>query len=110
MSLPPQFGLQDYSVAKFRKESELFANYHLKMAAMEELSHPVVEFLTSIVIAIVIYFGGTQVLTGKMSNPPETRSKPPPPPPLPKAQGPRPAKVEDEDEGGLAPNLAGAAA
>jgi cell division protease FtsH len=50
------------------------------------------------------------VLTGKMSNPPETRSKPPPPPPLPKAQGPRPAKVEDEDEGGLAPNLAGAAA
>jgi len=62
------FGLQDYSVAKFRKESDLFAGYHLKMAAMEELSHPVVEFLTSIVIAIVIYFGGTQVLTGKMSS------------------------------------------
>ncbi|MBL9181802.1 MAG: ATP-dependent zinc metalloprotease FtsH [Verrucomicrobiaceae bacterium] len=47
---------------------------------------------------------------GYMQNPPETRSKPPPPPPLPKAQGPRPAQVDDEDDGGLAPSLAGAAA
>ncbi|MBE7498071.1 MAG: ATP-dependent zinc metalloprotease FtsH [Verrucomicrobiaceae bacterium] len=50
------------------------------------------------------------VMHGRMLNPPETRSKPPPPPPLPKAQGPRPAKVEDEDTGGLAPGLAGATA
>ncbi|MFO1439289.1 MAG: ATP-dependent zinc metalloprotease FtsH [Verrucomicrobiaceae bacterium] len=47
---------------------------------------------------------------GFMQNPPETRSKPPPPPPLPKAQGQRPAQVDDEDAGGLAPSLAGAAA
>jgi cell division protease FtsH len=50
------------------------------------------------------------VKLGHMQNPPETRSKPPPPPPLPKAQGQRPAKVDDEDDGGLAPSLAGAAA
>jgi cell division protease FtsH len=50
------------------------------------------------------------VTLGYMQNPPETRSKPPPPPPLPKAQGTRPAKVDDKDDGGLAPSLAGAAA
>lgn len=44
---------------------------------------------------------------GRLINPPETRSKPPPPPPLPKATDPRPAKQEDEDEGGLAPGLTG---
>ena len=47
---------------------------------------------------------------GYMQNPPETRSKPPPPPPLPKAQGQRPAQLDNEDDGGLAPSLAGAAA
>jgi cell division protease FtsH len=44
---------------------------------------------------------------GRLINPPETRSKPPPPPPLPKAPDARPAKQEDEDEGGLAPGLTG---
>ncbi len=50
------------------------------------------------------------VSLGHMQNPPENRSKQPPPPPLPKSQGPRPAQVDSEDTGGLAPNLAGAAA
>jgi cell division protease FtsH len=44
---------------------------------------------------------------GRLINPPENKSKPPPPPPLPKAADPRPAKQEDEDEGGLAPGLTG---
>jgi len=44
---------------------------------------------------------------GHLINPPENKSKPPPPPPLPKAADPRPAKQEDEDEGGLAPGLTG---
>jgi subfamily B ATP-binding cassette protein MsbA len=62
------FGLQDYSVRKFREQSDLFTQYHLKMAAMEELSHPAVELLTSFVIAIVIYYGGAQVIAGQMSS------------------------------------------
>jgi cell division protease FtsH len=44
---------------------------------------------------------------GRLINPPENKSKPPPPPPLPKVTDPRPAKQEDEDEGGLAPGLTG---
>jgi subfamily B ATP-binding cassette protein MsbA len=62
------FGLQQYSVNKFREQSGLYTDYHLKMARMEEVSHPAVELLTSFVIAIVIYFGGTQVLSGSMTS------------------------------------------
>jgi cell division protease FtsH len=47
---------------------------------------------------------------GKMLNPPQSPTKPPPPPPLPKATENRPARQEDEDEGGLAPNIVGAPA
>jgi ABC-type multidrug transport system fused ATPase/permease subunit len=38
------------------------------MATMEEVSHPAVELLTSFVIAIVIYYGGSQVIGGEMSS------------------------------------------
>lgn len=47
---------------------------------------------------------------GKLLNPPKNHSKPPPPPPLPKSAENRPARQEDEDEGGLAPNIVGAPA
>ncbi len=62
------FGLQDYSIGKFREQSRIYTDYHLKMAAMEELSHPAVELLTSFVIAIVIYYGGAQVISGQMTS------------------------------------------
>lgn len=62
------FGLEEYSRKKFFEQSERFTDYHLKMARVEELSHPAVELVTSFAIAIVIYFGGTQVLAGSMTS------------------------------------------
>ncbi len=47
---------------------------------------------------------------GKLLTPPKNHSKPPPPPPLPKAAEARPARREDEDQGGLAPGILGAPA
>jgi cell division protease FtsH len=47
---------------------------------------------------------------GRMLNPPAPPPKPPAPPPVPASTEPRPVKNEDEDEGGLAPGLAGAPA
>jgi cell division protease FtsH len=47
---------------------------------------------------------------GRLLNPPAPRAKPPAPPPIPKAAGARPVQSEEEDDGGLAPGLAGAPA
>ena len=69
--------------------------------------------LDAIALALLEYetLDGTHIKEimehGRLINPPENKSKPPPPPLLPKAADPRPAKQEDEDEGGLAPGLTG---
>jgi len=62
------FGLEEYSKKKFFEQSARFTDYHLKMAKVEEISHPAVELVTSFAIALVIYFGGSQVLAGKMTS------------------------------------------
>lgn len=62
------FGLEQYSRRKFFEQSENFTRFHLKMAKIEELSHPIVELLTSFAIALVIYYGGSQVLDGRMTS------------------------------------------
>jgi subfamily B ATP-binding cassette protein MsbA len=62
------FGLEQYSRKKFFEQSERYTNFHLKMAKIEELSHPAVELVTSFAIALVIYYGGSQVIAGTMSS------------------------------------------
>ncbi len=47
---------------------------------------------------------------GRLLNPPAPRAKPPAPPPIPKAATARPVQSEEDDDGGLAPGLAGATA
>ncbi|NDD90801.1 hypothetical protein EBZ37_01770, partial [bacterium] len=62
------FGLEQYSRKKFFEQSARFTEFHLKMAKVEELSHPAVELVTSFAIALVIYYGGSQVLDGSMTS------------------------------------------
>ncbi|MCM2276994.1 MAG: ABC transporter ATP-binding protein/permease [Oligoflexia bacterium] len=61
------FGLEGYVKRKFLDRSEQFTKFLLKTAVLEETSHPMVEILTSFIIALVIYFGGRQVLGGQMT-------------------------------------------
>ena len=61
------FRLEGYIQKKFRERSENFTKFLLKTAVLEETSHPMVELLTSFVIALVIYYGGHQVLDKKMT-------------------------------------------
>ena len=61
------FGLEKYVRKKFRERSEVFTKFVLKTAALEEAAHPMVELITSFAIAAVIYYGGRQVLRGRMS-------------------------------------------
>ncbi|MCM2323310.1 MAG: ABC transporter ATP-binding protein/permease [Oligoflexia bacterium] len=61
------FGLEEYVKRKFLARSEQFTKFLLKTATLEEASHPMVEILTSCIIALVIYFGGRQVLANEMT-------------------------------------------
>lgn len=61
------FGLEDYVRTKFHARSEQYTRFLLKTAKLEEISHPLVELLTSFIIAAVVYYGGRQVISGEMS-------------------------------------------
>jgi subfamily B ATP-binding cassette protein MsbA len=61
------FRLEKYVYKKFRERSEEYAHFLMKTSLLEEISHPLVEFLTALALAPVIYYGGLQVLEGKMT-------------------------------------------
>ncbi|OFZ52931.1 MAG: hypothetical protein A2428_02455 [Bdellovibrionales bacterium RIFOXYC1_FULL_54_43] len=61
------FRLEKYVRKKFRDRSERYTKFYLKIAALEEATHPLVELLTAIVLAAMIYYGGRQVLAGRMT-------------------------------------------
>lgn len=61
------FRLEEYVRSKFQERSGNFAATHKKTAILEEASHPMVELLSAFVIAAVIFYGGVQVLSGKMT-------------------------------------------
>ncbi|HTL11792.1 MAG TPA: ABC transporter ATP-binding protein [Bdellovibrionota bacterium] len=61
------FRLEDYLKNKFAARNSEFARFSLKTAALEEVSHPMVELLTGVAIAAVTYYGGTQVVSGRMT-------------------------------------------
>ncbi len=61
------FRLEKYVHKKFREKNENYAKLLLKTSLLEETSHPLVEFLTALALAPLIYYGGLQVLVGKMT-------------------------------------------
>jgi len=62
------FGLEKYARKKFRERSEGFTGFLLKTAILEEAAHPTVELFTSFAIAAVIFYGGSQVISGTMTS------------------------------------------
>jgi subfamily B ATP-binding cassette protein MsbA len=61
------FRLEKYVYKKFRERSDEYAHFLLKTSLLEEVSHPLVELLTAFALAPIIYYGGLQVLQGRMS-------------------------------------------
>jgi len=62
------FRLERYVRRRFMEQNENYVKYYLKIAKLEEVSHPLVELLIAFLIAIIIYFGGRQVLAGKITS------------------------------------------
>ncbi len=61
------FRLEKYVYKRFRTETENFSELLIKTSLIEEAAHPLVELLSAVALAPVIYFGGLQVMSGKMT-------------------------------------------
>lgn len=62
------FKLEPYMQSRFFTQSERFTKALLKTAVLEEITHPSIELITSFAIALLIYFGGKQVISGSMTD------------------------------------------
>ncbi len=67
MRVIQSFRLEAYLRGRFMKINRDLTRTSLKAARLEEFAHPAVEFLTGIAIALVLYYGGSEVLHGRMS-------------------------------------------
>jgi len=61
------FGLEDTVVARFRAENLAFLGQYKKFIKYESLAMPVSEMIISLGIAAVVWLGGNQVMSGRMS-------------------------------------------
>jgi ATP-binding cassette, subfamily B, bacterial MsbA len=61
------FNLESFMRGQFMQRNRELARTTLKAIRVEELSHPAVELITGFVVALVLYYGGSEVLHGKMT-------------------------------------------
>jgi ATP-binding cassette, subfamily B, bacterial MsbA len=61
------FGLEGFMRGQFMQKNRELSRTSLKAIRLQEMSHPAVEFISSLAIAIVLYYGGREVLKGHMS-------------------------------------------
>lgn len=59
------FGMEDYEINRFKEKNRGFFKVIMKAVRINELSTPLNEFLGSIGIAFVIWYGGYQVFNGQ---------------------------------------------
>jgi len=61
------FGLEETVIERFRNENLTFLKQYKRFIKYESLAMPVSEAITSFGIAAVVYLGGSQVLSGRMT-------------------------------------------
>jgi subfamily B ATP-binding cassette protein MsbA len=61
------FNLEAYMRKKFQERTSKYADLLTRTGKIEEVAHPLVEFLTALVIAAVVYYGGQRVINGHMT-------------------------------------------
>ena len=61
------FKLEAYVQSKFSQQNSNYLKLALKIASLEEAAHPTVEMLFAILMAIIISFGGKQIVQGQMT-------------------------------------------
>ena len=61
------FSLEGRSIEKFKSANLGYYNFMRKSIKYSNLSSPIMEFITSLGIAAVVWFGGSKVMNGQMS-------------------------------------------
>src|SRR6185436_19209374 len=58
------FNARNYIIKKMEEENKYYGKVNLSMAYKNELASPVSEFLGVAIVAVIIYYGGSKILTG----------------------------------------------
>lgn len=61
------FNAEDKVKGRFHRENDVFFNISNKVSRRQSLAHPMSEFLGTVAIAIVLWFGGALILSGTSS-------------------------------------------
>lgn len=67
MLLIKAYNYEKGAIEKFRVENQSFFNQMMRYLRATALSGPLMEFLGSLIIAALIYFGGREILLGRMT-------------------------------------------
>jgi subfamily B ATP-binding cassette protein MsbA len=62
------FNLENTMIHKFSKQMNEITKVLLKISKMEEIAAPIVELITAIAIAMILYYGGVAVLKNEMTS------------------------------------------
>ena len=62
------FNLENTMLKRFSDQMTIITRLLLKISKMEEIASPLVELITAIAIALILYFGGRSVLNGEMTS------------------------------------------
>ncbi|MGE4231697.1 MAG: ABC transporter ATP-binding protein [Bacteriovoracia bacterium] len=61
------FRLENFAFNRFQKRNNVYVEYALKAARVEEIGGPTVELLGAISVALALYVGGRDVIAGRLS-------------------------------------------
>lgn len=61
------FGMEKYEIKRFKKVNENFFNLVMKSERVKSLSRPIMEILSAMTFATIIWYGGSKVMAGSMT-------------------------------------------
>jgi len=61
------FALEKMSFSRFQNANDEYVKYALKAARVEEIAGPVVELMSAIAVALILYVGGSDVVKGRLT-------------------------------------------
>ncbi len=61
------FAREDYEIERFQNQNDLNFKANMKSVQLSSLLTPTVEFLAAVIVAVILWFGGYQVINGALT-------------------------------------------